>query len=81
MKAKVLGTQIVDYVSKKTNENVKGVTLYCVYKDPHVTGEAADGIFVSDKLGLSSVYDIQPGQMVDIIYNNRGYVCDLLICK
>ena len=33
MKYKVVGTQLVDYVSKKTGNPVKGVTLHALCKD------------------------------------------------
>lgn len=81
MKVKVIGIQLVDYVSRKSGESVKGVTLHCTCKDPQVTGDAVESIFVSDKLGLSCAYEVQPGQMVDVAYNRRGYVCDLAVCK
>lgn len=81
MKVKVLGIQAVDYVSRKTGNPVKGVTLHSVFKDPQVTGEAVSSIFVSDNLNLSSVGQIQPGQVVNVEYNNRGFVCDVEICK
>lgn len=82
MKAKVLGIQNVNYTSKKTGEPVVGVTLHTSFKDNDVTGEAVDSIFVSDKLGLTSVLSgILPGTMVDITYNRRGYVADVAVLK
>nr|DAH77432.1 MAG TPA: hypothetical protein [Inoviridae sp.] len=33
MKVKVLGIQSVDYVSRKTGNPVKGVTLHSAFKD------------------------------------------------
>lgn len=77
MKAKITGIQEVDYVSRKSGNPVKGVTLHCTFKDPQVKGEAADGIFVSDNLGLDFVHSLVPGDIVDIFYNNRGYVSDV----
>ena len=50
MKVKVLGIQFVDYVSRKTGNPVKGVTLHSCYPDGQVKGEAVDSIFVSDNL-------------------------------
>ncbi len=82
MKVKVIGIQDVNYTSKKSGEIVKGVTLHASFKDSQVSkGEAVDNIFISDRLGLSCAYEIQPGMTVDVTYNNRGYVCDLAICK
>lgn len=79
MKAVVVGIQEVDYTSRKTGQPVKGVTLYCNYKDAQVKGDAADGIFVSDNLGIDFVHSLQPGDVIDIQYNNRGYVADVNI--
>ena len=66
MKVKVLGIQFVDYVSRKTGNPVKGVTLHSCYPDGQVKGEAVDSIFVSDNLGLDFLYQILPGDEVDI---------------
>ena len=81
MKVKVLGIQAVDYISRKTGNPVKGTTLHSCYKDAQTTGDAVSGIFVSDNLGISCISEIRPGMMVDVEYNNRGYVCNVAICK
>ena len=81
MKAKVLGTQCVDYVSKKTGNPVKGVTLHVSHKDSQVRGEAVSSPFISDNLAIPGIGDVRPGMVVDIEYNNRGYVCGVEICK
>ena len=81
MKVKVLGIQSVDYVSRKTGNPVKGVTLHSAFKDAQVEGESVSSIFVSDNLNLKCVAEIRHGMLVDVEYNNRGYVCDLAICK
>ncbi len=80
MKVKVLGIQSVDYVSKRTGNPVKGVTLHSAFKDPQVRGEAVDGIFISDNLGLA-LSDIKPGDFVDVETNFRGYVTNVTVCK
>jgi len=81
MKVKVLGIQNVDYISRKTGNPVKGVTLHSVYKDSQVNGDAVGNIFVSDNLGLSCIPELAVGQTVDVVYNNRGFVCDVIIQK
>lgn len=81
MKVKVLGIQSVDYVSRKTGNPVKGVMLHSSFKDAQVEGESVSSIFVSDNLNIKAVAEIRPGMLVDVEYNNRGYVCDLAICK
>ena len=80
MKVKVLGIQSVDYVSKRTGNPVKGVTLHSAFKDPQGRGEAVDGIFISDNLGLA-LSDIKPGDFVDVETNFRGYVTNVTVCK
>lgn len=81
MKVKVLGIQSVDYTSRKTGNPVKGITLHLAFKDAQVEGDSVSSIFVSDNLGVSCMAEIRPGMMVDVQFNNRGYVCDVAICK
>lgn len=77
MKAKVLGIQNVDYISRKTGNPVKGTTLHCAFPDPQVQGDAVESIFVSDNLRLTNLAKIKPGDKVDVEYNHRGYVCNV----
>ena len=80
MKAKVLGIQKVDYVSRKTGNSVVGTTLHVSFKDSDVVGESVDNIFISDNLGLKDVLSsIKLGTMVGIEYNRRGFVSDVAI--
>lgn len=81
MKVVVLGVQTVDYVSRKTGNPVKGVTLHTKHKDSQVVGEAVANIFISDNLNLPCIPELAPGQIVDVEYNNRGFVCDARIQK
>lgn len=75
MEGRVLGIQQLNYVSKKTGNPVVGVTLHCAFKDPEVTGECIERVFVSDNLNLRHVLDsIWPGDTIDVTYNRRGYV-------
>lgn len=79
MKSVVVGIQEVDYISKQSGQPVKGVILHCNHKDPLVKGDAAEGIFVSDNLGIDFVHSLQAGDVIDIQYNNRGYVAEVNI--
>ena len=81
MKAKILGIQKVDYVSKKTGEPVLGTTLHCEYSDAQVIGKAVSAIYFSDRLNLPELKDVAVGTMIDIEYNNRGYVQGLSVLK
>ena len=75
MIARVVGIQYLDYVSRKTGNPVKGLSLHCAYKDQQVEGEAVSNFFVSDNLGISLKF--LPGDTVDIAFNQRGSICDV----
>lgn len=81
MKVTVLGVQAVDYFSKKKGAQVTGTTIHAKFKDAQVDGEAVQPIYVSDNLNISCIPDLRVGQVVDVVYNNRGYVCDAQIVK
>jgi len=81
MKAKVLGVQNVDYVSRKTGEKVTGTTLHICYDDANVLGFAVDGVFLSSRLVLPVLKEIKPETWIDIEYNNRGYVQNVTLIK
>ena len=81
MKVRVLGVSKVDYVSQRTGEPVKGVSLHSAFKDQNVDGEAVDNIFVSDRLGIVGISSIKPGDTVDVEYGRRGSIANVTLCK
>lgn len=82
MKMTVLGTQLQDYVSRKTGQPVKGISLHCAYKDQAVNGQAVDNVYVSDNLDCAQLcYSLAPGSIVDVEYNRRGYVADVRLVE
>lgn len=70
---RIIGKEKVDYISKKTQAPVKGVSLHCVGTRGYVEGESVETIFVSAK---SSLYDKIPqipiGAKCNIAYNRYG---------
>ena len=50
MKLTVLGTELIDYTSKKTGRPVKGISLHCALKQQGVDGQAVESVFISDAL-------------------------------
>lgn len=80
MKARVLGVQKVDYV-KKSGEPCKGTTLHVAFKDNNVVGEAVDSLFINDNLGIYAIDGIKPDTLVDLEFNRRGYVADVVVCE
>lgn len=81
MKASVLGIQKVDYISRKTGEQVTGTTLHVSYHDANVGGLAVDSVFLSSRLNLPVLASLKPGVDIDIEYNNRGYVQNVTLLK
>ena len=72
---KVIGKQNVDYVSKKTNQPVTGVTLHCVGKSDRVNGETAETLFVSSKSPMyQQCVDLPLGCEIGVSYNRYGSV-------
>lgn len=77
MKLTVLGTELIDYTSKKTGKPVKGISLHCALKQQGVDGQAVESVFISDALDCYPVMcSVTPGTTVDVEYNRRGYVAD-----
>lgn len=55
MKGTVVGFQTLDYVSKKTNQHVKGVTLYLTVPSSDVIGRKVKEEFIKED---SSVFNV-----------------------
>ena len=81
MKAKVVGTQILNFTNHDTGEIVKGVKLHCTYKDPDVNGEFCESFFVPDRLEIPGINDVKPGMEVDFERNRKGKACSFKIMK
>lgn len=68
----VVGVQYVDYISKKTNQPVKGRTIFFTYIDSKTEGIACDKLYISDyKFGDVS---LKPGDKFVMYYNKFGKV-------
>lgn len=79
---KIVGKQRVDYVSKKTNQPVVGVTLHCVGSNERVEGLACETIFVSSKSAIyDKVVNLALESNVNIVYNRWGSCEDIVLCK
>ena len=70
---KIVGKQEVNYISKKTNQPVSGITLHCTSTRKDVEGMSVETIFVSTR---SNMYDdivkIPVGSEVEVGYNRWG---------
>lgn len=72
---KIVGKQRVDYISKKTQQPVKGLSLHCVGTSNRVEGECVETIFVSEKSAMyDEVYELPIGSAITVTYNRWGSV-------
>ena len=74
MKCRVLGVKRLDYISKKSGQPVKGLSVHIAFKDPEVFGECVAAPFLSINLGQPLLDSINPGDLINIEYNRFGYV-------
>lgn len=82
MSVKVVGKQNVDYMSKKTNQQVTGITLHIIGQNSRVEGMAVDTIFVSGKSAtFNTVASLPIGSEIDVLYNRWGNVETVEVCK
>ena len=73
----IIGIERVDYVSKKTNDRVKGYTFYCIgEKSAIIGGSFCESYFVNDD-NLKSLLDTVKGDVKSLVgahvrpYRNR----------
>lgn len=73
----VIGIEYVDYVSKKTNNRVKGKRIYYTSEIPENKGigQRADVVFVNDQVCPI----IQIGDEFEIYFNRYGNVAEVRI--
>lgn len=74
MKYCVIGKEYIDYVSKKTNKQVKGYNLHLKYEKEKCEGEAVMNVFVNEDLG--STVDVT--DEVELFYNQYGKVIKIV---
>lgn len=73
----VIGTEEVDYTSKKSNRQVTGRRLHLVFDFPEdakgVDGTGVECVFTN----CDSVKNIKVGDQVELLYNKFGSICDV----
>lgn len=83
MSKKIVGKEKVDYVSKKTNQPVTGLTFHCV-GDPinsdRFEGKEVDTIFISSKSPMyAQCISYAIGSEITVQYNRWGSVESVLL--
>lgn len=82
MTKNIIGKQRVDYVSKKTNQPVVGLTLHVVGEDTRVEGMACETIYISEKSPMYQQALSYPiGADIMVQYNRWGSVETITLCK
>ncbi len=78
----IVGKQKVDYVSRKKNQPVQGVTLHCESQRNGVEGVSVETIFISAKSNMySEVVTMPLGTQITVGYNRWGSVEYVQACK
>ena len=70
----VVGKEYLDYVSKKTNKQVKGYNLHLTYDKEKIDGVAVMSVFVSEEIGN----DININDQIELFYNQYGKVTKIV---
>lgn len=79
---KIVGKRMVDYVSKKTQNPVKGISLQCVYARNDVEGLAVQEIFVNSRSDMYKEISAAPlDSEINVYYNRWGSPETITIVK
>ena len=79
---KIIGIQPVDYVSRKTNKQVTGLTLHLTFEDDRIRGLGTETVFVSTQsICYNDVAALPLGTEVNVYYNRYGSVEDIRPAK
>lgn len=70
----VIGKEYIDYVSKKTNKQVKGYNLHLTFEKEKCEGLAVLSTFVSEEIGK----DVNLSEQVGLFYNQYGKVIKIV---
>ncbi|MBD5451285.1 MAG: hypothetical protein HDR25_01460 [Lachnospiraceae bacterium] len=82
MSMKIVGKQKVDYISKKTNQPVVGITLHCVAdtNDERFEGKRVESIFISNRsLMYEQCLAFPLETEISVMYNRYGSVESVLL--
>lgn len=75
MKVMYLGRREVNMTDQKTGELIEGTTVFYAYADVNVEGQASGKFFV--RKGSAVVLpQVDPGEEMNIEFNQYGKVCD-----
>lgn len=82
MKKTLLGIENIDYMSRKSGNPVKGVSLHVMGESSRVKGHGVETIFVSSNAGYyEDVLQLPLGCELDVQYNRYGSVDTIQLVK
>lgn len=70
----VIGKEYLDYVSKKTNKQIKGYNLHLTFEKEKCEGLAVMNVFVSEEIGK----EVNTNDQVELFYNQFGKVIKII---
>lgn len=70
----VVGKEHIDYLSKKSNKQIKGYNLHLTYEKEKCEGQAVMNVFVNEDLGS----DVNVTDEVELFYNQYGKVIKIV---
>ena len=70
----VIGKEHLDYLSKKTNKQVKGYNLHLTFEKEKCEGLAVLNVFVSEEIGR----EVNINDQVELFYNQFGKVIKVI---
>lgn len=70
----VIGIRNVDYESRKTNQRVVGVSVFCTFEDRNTQGKACESIYFSESKLRDMGWTPRLGDLFRPIYNKYGTV-------
>mgnify|MGYP003545017097 FL=1 len=71
----VIGKEYLDYVSKKTNKQVKRYNLHLTFEKEKCDGLAVLSTFVSEEIG----HNVNINDQVELFYNQYGKVTKIVV--
>ena len=82
MKVNLVGKKAVNYISRKTNQQVTGVNLQVTYEDANTQGLAVESVYISSKhQDFDDIVQLPINVEIDISYNRFGGVDGVTVCK
>lgn len=78
MKVKVVGLKDVNFVDSSSGKNITGTTIFVLKEEKHTVGLESGKYFIKSSINIDG---LKVNDNVDLLFNERGKVESLTICK